>query len=706
MTRLYTAMDIVEATGKTKQSVYDRLKPLGGTGRGRKYDYDHLPADYQRALDDWEHRRAHAGAVLPAPTLQTLLAPASSAAGALPAAKSNAAAGLSTPKKRADGAFVTRGQIRKPKAENALDDKDRAYRDNALILCRTVDTAMALADCSEKRAIVELATRLVGGDVKDELLAAARATYLKPRKNAGPLGGLSAQISRLQHMMAFYRAGLTEGDAGKYLIAGRVQKTGQKPEDIAAFLRHYCRPCRPPVSEAWKNAAGWYAEHGFKQPSVHVFRRIAQHLPVTLKYRGRMTGAAYRALLPYISRDVSMFKANDLWVGDGHTFKARVKSPLTGKAFRPEVTVILDWVSRKIVGWSVDLAESTVAVSAAFRHAQMQTRARPLVYYSDKGSGQTGKKIDHPVTGTAARQGFDHQTGIPGNPQGRGVIERLWPSVLMTLARSYPTFLTKDGDRDEIRKVGQALAKADRAGEDSPLLPSFEQFVADLAACVEAYNGGHNHSALGGKTPNEVYAEKLDPTSIAFGVDDDEIRALWMPEDIRTHQRGVVSLYNNTYFRADLVDRLAEGEQIRVRFDIHDARQVWLYRMDGSEIGPAEFEGNKRAAFPVSYIEQKRDERADGIIARARKEIERAEAERALTLEAEAERVPEIVKWIEPKPEAVEAAPEKTLLDFLPAAKPAEKEYDHEETMAMFATWFGKKPEGDAETPSKEAAAG
>ena len=55
-----------------------------------------------------------------------------------------------------------------------------------------------------------------------------------------------------------------------------------------------------------------------------------------------MTGAEWRALLPYVARDVSMFKANDIWVGDGHTFKARVQSPIHGQAFRPEVTVIID----------------------------------------------------------------------------------------------------------------------------------------------------------------------------------------------------------------------------------------------------------------------------------------------------------------------------------------------------------------------------
>ena len=58
---------------------------------------------------------------------------------------------------------------------------------------------------------------------------------------------------------AFFRtgargAGLAEGDAARYLVAGRPEKTGQKHEDVVAFLRHYCKPSRPNVALAWKDS--------------------------------------------------------------------------------------------------------------------------------------------------------------------------------------------------------------------------------------------------------------------------------------------------------------------------------------------------------------------------------------------------------------------------------------------------------------------
>ncbi|WP_398309319.1 Mu transposase C-terminal domain-containing protein [Zoogloea sp.] len=510
-----------------------------------------------------------------------------------------------------------------------LNDADRAYRDGALVLCRAIEDAIGSTGCSAKTAYRELAERIVAGVARPELLAAAEATYVKRRASGNTE---SAQASRLSKMYALYLEGCQAGEASLFLVPGRREKDGFKPEDIAAFLRHYCLTSRPTVAKAWRDARAWYDAQGFRYPSYSVFTRLENELPVTIKYRGRMTGAEWRALKPYVDRDVSMFKSNDIWVGDGHTFKAKVQSPIHGQAFRPEITVIIDWVSRMIVGWSVALSESTIAVSDAFRHAQMTTRARPLIYYSDNGSGQTGKSIDCPIHGTLARQGIAHETGIPGNPQGRGIIERLWRTTTLPLAERYPTVLTKTADRDSIRIVGQILAKAERKGETSRLLPSWSQFMADLDAAVLDYNTGHKHRELGGLTPAEAYAAKLDKDSIVFGPDAAEIDELWRPEVKRTPSRCVFTLFNNTYFRRDLQDELAEGEEVRVRFDIHNADRVWLYRMDGTPIGEAIWDGNKKAAFPVPFVERKREERAAGIKARAQREINRADAELTQTL--------------------------------------------------------------------------
>lgn len=561
---------------------------------------------------------------------------------------------------------VARGQLRRVVQETALDDRQRAYRDAALVLCRAIDDAIERLGCSERCACRELAMRLVSGDAHADLIDAARTTYLKPRGSsescavgAPELGGVTAQAARLARMRAFYERGRLAGDPGRFLVPGSRECTGHHPVQTAAFLRFFCRPTRPTIAETYREMAPWLEEHGLPVPSYATVCRIQQDLPVTVKYRGRVTGSAWKALQPYVDRDLSAFFSNDLWVGDGHSFKAKVQHPVHGQPFTPEVTVVMDWVSRKVVGWSVSLAESTVAVSDAFRHAQTVTRARPLVYYSDNGAGQTGKKIDAPITGTLVRQGIAHHTGIPGNPQGRGVIERFWQSVLLPLARSYPTCTWRGADENATSKVIKLMLRKDGGGIE---IPSFRQLLDDLERVFGEYNLHHRHRDLGKTggdgTPEGEYQARIDRDSIVFGPSDDEIATLWMPEVVRTPSRGVVSLFGNAYFRRDLVGVLAEGAKVRVRYDLHDASKVWLLTMDGRMIGEAAWNGHSKSAFPVSEMDRLRAIRAAGKMRRAEQIIAEAQAELGEVFEAAG-----LEPMPVPTPDYLPEAPEDVLDD-------------------------------------------
>lgn len=577
------------------------------------------------------------------------------------------------------------------KCRENLDPQQIKARDASAILAREIMGLMAQLDCTERLACQVLSKRIEDGDIAEHVIQADIDSNVKPRKQQDVVTRVSGRVRRLQRIIGFWRAGELEGDPLKYLVPGKREKEGFDPVHIGAFLRFYCKPANPTVKMTHDQMVEFLESQGMKAPSYTVATRIEKSLPVTVKYRGRMTGSAWRSLKPYVDRDVSMFKSNDIWVGDGHTFKARIQSPLHGQAFQPEVTIIIDWVSRKIVGWSVALSESTIAVSAAFRDAQMRTRARPLIYYSDNGSGQTGKSIDHPIFGSLARQGVGHETGIPGNPQGRGVIERLWPVVTIPLAKTYPTVLTKDADKESVRKVTQLIAKSQRAREISPILPTFSQFITDLTEAIEKYNGEHRHSDLKGMTPNQAYEAFMDPDSIVFGVSDSEIRELWMPEEERTPSRGIVRLFGNAYFCKELVDVLEESEKIRVRYDIHDGSKVWLYRSNGEYLGEGIWDGNKVAAFPVSRMEQKRAERAQGIKQRAQRDIDRADAELSNTFEAipnlRVENVPQT--YIQKQHELVAAAQETS------PTHPQQSQKPNLDLMGDYSllTWLSEHPE-------------
>ena len=587
---------------------------------------------------------------------------------------------------RADGAMVKRGLIRRVKTEAQLNDVDRARRDASLVICQAIESAMALSACSARHAMQELAERVLDGIARPELIEAVATTYIKPRKTGQTVSSL---VSRLQKMYAAYGQGRSEGDMARYMVPGKAEKHGQNPIHVHVFLIFYCRPNRPPVSEAWRAAQGWFETQSLPCPAVDTFYRIEKSLPVTLKYRGRMTGAAWRSLLPYISRDVSMFFTNDLWVADGHSFKAKVQHPIHGQPFTPEVTVVIDWVSRRVVGWSVDLAESTIAVSAAFRHAQQQTRCRPLIYYSDNGSGHTSKMIDCPVHGTLARQGIAHETGIPGNPQGRGVIERLWDVTIIALARTYPTCTWKGADKEAVRKMLVEMNKKDGLGKAA--LPSWQQFIDDCERVLGwdgEYNREHAHRSLDKRTPAQEYERRLDENAADCGPTDAELDVLWMPEVRRVPDRGLVRLFGNEYSNTALVDLLAEGEEVRVRYDLHNADKVWLLRMDGRYLCEAEWNAHKRAAFPVPRVEQLREGRADGKIKRGERIINEAKAELGNTIEGE--------KYLEDITDYIDLTPkmpvrELTAADFMDAPAEKQPEASYQDTV-MWLSGEGPDP--------------
>lgn len=588
----------------------------------------------------------------------------------------------------APGAVVVMGGLtRTAKEDGALTDKERAQRDGAVILCRAIEAVRSTGSYSVKKACQELAARLFSGDAFPELMAAAVATYAKPRKNGPFLGGKDAITGRLERMMGLYEQGRLAGDVGRYLVPGTRKKEGHNPIHIAAFLRFYCDPARPPVSDVYKKMLPWLQERGLPTLSESTACRIERDLPVTVKYRGRVTGSEWRSLKIYVERDVSMFYSNDIWVGDGHSFKAKVQHPIHGQPFTPEVTFIRDWVSRKIVGWSVALAESTVAVSDAFRHAQMVTRARPLVYYSDNGSGQTGKMIDCPIAGTLARQGIAHETGIPGNPQGRGIIESLWMATLIPLAREYPTCTWRGADENATNKMLKLLNRKDQGGVQ---IPSFRQLLDDVERVVNDYNLQHEHSALDGQVPEDVYQARLDKDSIVIGPNDAEIHALWMPEVVRKPQRGLVSLFGNVYAKRDLVDLLPEGAKVRVRYDLHNPNTVWLLTLEGVFLGEAAWNGHRVAAFPVPEMERLRAERASGKIKRGEKIIAEAQAELGQVFDL-TPAVPMPVPMPDYMPVPVEETQEEA-----PAMT-------HEEMVMLY---WGQKDQDEGEGPSSEVAAG
>ena len=408
-----------------------------------------------------------------------------------------------------------------------------------------------------------------------------------------------------------------------------MQRVAKKAEEIVwlpDFLAIYRQTNGINVAEAYHYfSAEWdarFADEPLRlemKPSIDQVRAALAKLPKHIKEIGRKTGSELRALNTYVKRDWSVLQINDVWVGDGHAMKLKVAHPEHGRPFIPEVTLIMDTSCRFIVGWSASLAENVLAVADALRYG-VERYGIPAIYYSDNGGGEKNWMLDGDITGMLPRLGINHQTGIPGNPQGRGIIERVHQTILYRIARQFETYHGTGADRDTIRQVSTAVISLDKAKRKGATqltpkqqwavgkLPSWNQFLDAVQAGVDWYNNEHVHSEIG-MTPAQKrrqLMEKMNPDDLVF-VTPVEARDLFRPSTLRVAQRGWLQLFNNYYFSAKLLD--VDGQKVQVMFDIHDPSQVIVRKQDGSFVCYAELDGNKRDAFPMPYVEKTRQER-------------------------------------------------------------------------------------------------
>ena len=471
------------------------------------------------------------------------------------------------------------------------------------------------------KAIKFFCEQIKHGGISDDLMRLVETANNKKGKNR------TLSERTLNQWVLDYEKADTPEERLKALAP--MQRVAKKAEEIVwlpDFLAIYRQTNGINVAEAYHYfSAEWdarFADEPLRlamKPSIDQVRAALAKLPKHIKEIGRKTGSELRALNTYVKRDWSVLQVNDVWVGDGHAMKLKVAHPEHGRPFIPEVTLIMDAPCRFIVGWSASLAENVLAVADALRYG-VERYGIPAIYYSDNGGGEKNWMLDGDITGMLPRLGINHQTGIPGNPQGRGIIERVHQTILYRIARQFETYHGTGADRDTIRQVSTAVISLDKAKRKGATqltpkqqwavgkLPSWNQFLDAVQAGVDWYNNEQVHSEIG-MTPAQKrrqLMEKMNPDDLVF-VTPVEARDLFRPSTLRVAQRGWLQLFNNYYFSAKLLD--VDGQKVQVMFDIHDPSQVIVRKQDGTFVCYAELDGNKRDAFPMPFVEKTRQER-------------------------------------------------------------------------------------------------
>lgn len=522
-----------------------------------------------------------------------------------------------------------------------MTEKQKQIADARALLAQEVDTLIA-AGMKRVAAVQLIVDGSRDGTLPESLLRAADMANARRGKSR-----TGVSVRSLQDWVTRCRRAHSGCERLALLAPGHLQP--KMPEHIGwlmDFLPHWRSFNGPSLRAAWRYFKDEWEQRYADQPamlaalpSYYAVRRAMHKFPRRERARGRVSGSAAKALEIYQKRDWSQMPVNGCWISDGKSMNLKVTHPIHGQPFTPELTLIVDGRTRYVVGWSLSLAESTLAVADAYRSA-MKHYGKPLFVYSDNGGGQANRTFDADITGLFPRMGIRHMKSLPGNPQARGIIERLNGVIPLAVAQRFATFNGSGADAENVRLTARRIASATHAMKNGNTLnakqrnairtlPSWQQLHDAVAEAVWKYNHAHEHRALPKHHGKPVTPARYRQAVLADEGDDIEyltaleLQDVFMPEAIRVAQRGWVTVNNNQYFSASLID--VDGEKVRVAFDTHDAEHVIVRRMDGSYVCHAHWNGNTVAAVPVSQMAQAQKQRT-------RRRLERLEKQRMLAL--------------------------------------------------------------------------
>jgi putative transposase len=502
-------------------------------------------------------------------------------------------------------------------APSTLSEWQRRVMDARIVILNYVDD---LAKKIKITPVVEKAAKMArAGTLPKHIQAAV------PAANACAKGKSMLSTRTLDRWRRLRLQGVT--------ALAPIDQTRPLPDWGGLFLDCYRQPQKPSVADAIEKLKSILPPE-MTCPSKSQADRFLAKMSAVDREKGRRTGNELRAIKAFRRRSTDELDPLDAVTCDGHTFKAKVAHPNHGRPFQPEVCACLDVATRKAIGWSAGLSESAETVSDSLGHAIRQAGI-PAIFYTDPGAGNTAHVNAHPSFGRYARLCITFKTGIPGNAQARGLIERFQKSCWGRAEKLLPTYTGSDMDGTVLYKMTRQLESDIRKTGRSDWLMPWKLFLEFLAAAIETYNN-RPHTALpkiadatGCKrhiTPNECWDLWILNGWQPEKISDEELADMWRPRVQGRTIRGEVRLFGNIYYHSDL--QHYSGQDVFKEYEPQDPTFVYVRDLDDRLICRAKWNGNKSSYFPVSAREAAREKRAQGRLARVEAKREEIELER------------------------------------------------------------------------------
>ena len=433
-------------------------------------------------------------------------------------------------------------------------------------------------------------------------------------------------------------------DQGVAALAPEATKTAQPISPaVGEFLKFYAIPSKPSAADAHREYLKAASAKTGSQPMTlaQVRRVLRDRMNNIERHVGREGLLTLRSRLAYVTRTTADMWPATIYTADGKTFDAEIADPLTKLPIRPEITTVLDIVTRKAVGISLARSENQRAVAEALRNACV-SHGIPAIFYVDRGPGYRNEALDADVSGLMGRLGITKMHAMPYGSQAKGRIERIQSTIWDDLAKRLPTYIGAAMDKEAGQAIHKITRRELREFGQSRNLPAWEEFVRLCEAAIAEYNDAEHRSLprfedpVTGKmrhmSPNEAWAAHIASGFEPIPVDADEADDLFRPYEIRTCRRALVQWNGNQFFHADL--EAWHEKKVMVGYDYHQADRVWVREFDlasgqpGRLICIARFMGNAERYVPLSYEQKAVETRANARHRRVQNKAASIEAER------------------------------------------------------------------------------
>jgi len=365
-----------------------------------------------------------------------------------------------------------------------------------------------------------------------------------------------------------------------------------RAEDIRLIQTYYFDKNRPSLAHALRLIERYHE----RKISYDTARRYINSLPQALLVRERQGAKTYNdKAAPYIKRDYDALHPMQIVSADHHILDLLCRHPHKGTPFRPWLTMIMDYRSRKPLGWTIGITPNRYSILSALEEC-VENYGSPDEIHIDNGkdfrskllNGEKikiknadafGEKQTIELQGVFERLGTLVHFSTPYRAQAKPV-ERFFRVVAETFSKEFPSYVgSNSSDRPEdIALYYRRIKGQEKRGD----LLDLDDVAALFNLWSERYAAEHQHRGRGmnGRTPNQVFQEEAThprpvmPQKLRHLVFADQYK--------RTVTRHGIHIEGTDYYADEIAGHI--GKELIARRPFRSRQIVIVFSPDGRQL--------------------------------------------------------------------------------------------------------------------------